>query len=133
MGSTPTSSTIKIPSRSFERLLFFMVEMKPVKALLHAPQGALHTAQPCFIFCVIAAKCFINPPLRRLCRKVYGLLRTFTDSYRQDGHKEICLYLSVAKHNGYFSAYFVDRVDQLDQMDSKKSSCPYCPFGPSGP
>ena len=97
-----------------------MVEMKPVKALLHAPQGALHTAQPCFIFCGIAAKCFINPPLRRLCRKVYGLLRTFTDTYRQEGHKEICLYLSVAKHKLCFSAYFVDRVDQLDQMDSKK-------------
>ncbi|MBR7104678.1 MAG: hypothetical protein IKC65_07025 [Lentisphaeria bacterium] len=83
-------------------VLIFMVEMKPVKALLHAPQGALHTAQPCFIFCGIAAKCFINPPLRRLCRKVYGLLRTFTDK----GMK-ICLYLAVAKHNGYFSAYFV--------------------------
>ena len=78
--------------------------MKPVKALLHAPQGALHTAQPCFIFCGISAKCFINPRQGYAAKftDFHGLLRTFTDK----GMK-ICLYLSVAKHNGYFSAYFV--------------------------
>ena len=87
-----------------------MVEMKPVKALLHAPQGALHILRHC----------------RKMLHKSTSSqampqsLRTFTDSYRQEGHKEICLYLSVAKHKLCFSAYFVDRVDQLDQMDSKK-------------
>ena len=65
------------------------------------PQGALHTAQPCFIFCGIAAKCFINPR--------QGYAAKFTDLYRRlqaRGHKETCLYLSGAKHKLFFFCLF---------------------------
>ena len=71
------------------------------------PQGALHTAQMYFIFCGIAAKCFINPR--------QGYAAKFTDDYRRlqtitdKGMKKICPFLSVsvricpyAKHNDCF-------------------------------
>jgi len=40
--------------------------------------GAFHTAQVCFIFCGIAAKCFINPRQGYAAKftDLYGLLQT---------------------------------------------------------
>ena len=68
-------------------------------------KGAVSAPQVYLIFCGIAAKCFINPPHRRLCRKVHRRLQTITDK----GMKKICPFLSVsvricpyAKHNGCF-------------------------------
>ena len=48
------------------------------KGAVSAPQGALHTAQVYFIFCGIAAKCFINPPPSYAAKftDLYGLLQT---------------------------------------------------------
>ena len=42
------------------------------------PQGALHTVQVYFIFCGIAAKCFINPRQGYAAKftDLYGLLQT---------------------------------------------------------
>ena len=73
--------------------------MKPVKAFASctarcASYGAavLHILRHC--------RKMLHKSASRLCRKVYGPLQT-------RGHKEICLYLSGAKHKLFFSAYFV--------------------------
>ena len=95
-----TSYTIKISNCSFERLLFFMAEMKPVKAFAS-----------CTARCASYGAAVLH--ILRHCRKMLHKstssqampqsLQTITDDYRQGDEKNlsvlvcICPYLSVCK------------------------------------